>query len=163
MPGPRPTPTHLRLLKVNPSHRSINCNEPQPPIPPEPPEPPAFLSPTAKDEWWRIAGELHNLGLLTLLDVMPLAAYCAAAGRFADAERMLGEMAECDPVTGGLLIKAGTGTPMLNPILSVAYRSASDMVRFSGEFGLSPAARTRIRSSVAGQVAPSKFGNLLGG
>jgi hypothetical protein len=91
LPGPRPTPTHLRSLNGNPSHRPINRNEPQPPIPPERPEPPHFLSPSARDEWWRIAGELHALGLLTALDVMPLAAYCAATGRFADAERLLAD------------------------------------------------------------------------
>jgi hypothetical protein len=43
MPGPRPTPTHLQLLRGNPSKRPLNKGEPVPDIPAAVPEPPAFL------------------------------------------------------------------------------------------------------------------------
>ncbi|HHS8776745.1 TPA: phage terminase small subunit P27 family, partial [Klebsiella pneumoniae] len=38
MPGPPKTPTHLALVKGNPSKRPINKNEPKPPsgVPPIP-------------------------------------------------------------------------------------------------------------------------------
>ncbi len=38
MSGPPKTPTHLRLVKGNPSKRAINKNEPKPPsgVPPTP-------------------------------------------------------------------------------------------------------------------------------
>ncbi|KAB0993994.1 phage terminase small subunit P27 family, partial [Cronobacter sakazakii] len=38
MSGPPKTPTHLRLVRGNPSKRPINKNEPQPPagVPPTP-------------------------------------------------------------------------------------------------------------------------------
>jgi P27 family predicted phage terminase small subunit len=66
------------------------------------PEPPPFLVGYAADEWWRVAPELHRLGLLTLVDVMPLAAYCEAYKRWRTAEELLATMAEKDAVTGGL-------------------------------------------------------------
>ena len=73
----RKVPTHLRLLRGNPGKRPIKP-EPEPAVPDKPPEPPNFLSDEAKNEWWRVAPELHALSLLTVLDVMPLAAYCQA-------------------------------------------------------------------------------------
>jgi P27 family predicted phage terminase small subunit len=48
------------------------------------------LNAYAKEEWQHIAPELHRLGLLTVLDVGPLAAYCAAAARLRQAEEVIG-------------------------------------------------------------------------
>jgi P27 family predicted phage terminase small subunit len=157
MPGPRPTPTHLRLLRGNPSKRSVNRNEPQPPIPPEVPEPPDFLLPVAKDEWWRCAESLHRLGLLTLVDIAPFAAYCQAYARWQQAEELLTAMGQ-----GAMLVRTATGGAVQNPLLRVAFTAASDMVRYAAEFGLTPAARTRVANGVAARMAPSKFDGLLG-
>jgi P27 family predicted phage terminase small subunit len=154
-------PTHLKLLRGNPGKRALNRNEPQPTIPPEPPGPPAFLMPAAKDEWWRAGPELHRLGLLTALDLMPFAAYCQACGRWQEAERLLAQQAERDPETGALLIKTSTGSLMQNPLLRVAVTAAADMIRYAAEFGMSPAARSRVAGSFAAQLAPSKFGHLI--
>ena len=52
--------------------------------------------PAAKDEWWRVAPQLHVLGLLTAIDVMVLAAYCQACGRWQQAEDALAAVAERD-------------------------------------------------------------------
>jgi terminase small subunit-like protein len=101
----RKIPTHLRLLRGNPGKRPIRP-EPEPPIPEKLLEPPAFLSEDAKNEWWRVVPELHALGLLTLLDITPLAAYCDAYGRWITAERLLAVMADKDAITKGLLLKA---------------------------------------------------------
>ena len=70
------------------------------PTPPIPPAPPGFLMSAAKDEWWRVAPQLHVLGLLTAIDVMVLAAYCQACGRWQQAEDALAAMAERDPESG---------------------------------------------------------------
>jgi hypothetical protein len=37
------------------------------------------------------------------------------------------------------------------------------MLRFAGEFGMTPAARARIAAGVWREPPPSKFGDLLGG
>ena len=95
------------------------------PTPPIPPAPPGFLMPAAKDEWWRVAPQLHVLGLLTAIDVMVLAAYCQACGRWQQAEDALAAMAERDPESGALTVTTGTGSLMQNPMLRVALSANS--------------------------------------
>ncbi len=81
MPGPRPTPIPLKLLRGNPGKRPIRRGfEPsQPPLPPILPE---LSAGDALEEWHRVAPGLHLFGLLTALDMAPLAAYCAAFARW---------------------------------------------------------------------------------
>jgi P27 family predicted phage terminase small subunit len=159
MPGPPPTPTHLKLLRGNPGQRRIRP-EPEPAPLPEPPLPPDFLQGYACDEWHRLAPELFALKLLTSWDVQPLAAYCTAYRRWREAEEVLAEMAKSDALTSGLLIKRINGDAAQNPLVKIARHAAADMVRYAGEFGMSPAARARISAGV-GYEPPSKFGDLL--
>jgi P27 family predicted phage terminase small subunit len=159
MPGRRPTPTYLKLIRGNPGCRKIKP-EPQPSVPRKPPEPPDFLSSEARAEWQRVVPELSRLKLLTILDIAPLAAYCASYGRWIEAERILARMAAEDPDTKGLTVTGALGSPTLNPMLKVARLSAADMLRFSCEFGFSPASRTRISAGIGAEVK-SKFGDLL--
>ena len=160
MPGPKPTPTYLRLLRGNPSKRAVRP-EPQPTQTPETPDPPPFIVGYAADEWWRCGPQLHHLGLLTPSDVMPFAAYCQAYARWRTAEELLAGMAERDPVTGALLDKSADGTPRQNPLVRVARNAASDMLRYASEFGMTPAARAHIATGVYGGGGPGKFDGLL--
>ena len=157
--GRRPTPTYLKLIRGNPGCRKIKP-EPQPSMLSKPPEPPDFLSSEAKTEWKRVTPELLRLRLLTVLDIMPLAAYCASVARWVAAERALAEMAAENPDTKGLIITGAMGSPAINPMLRIARMSAEDMLRFSCEFGFSPAARTKISAGI-GPETKSKFGDLL--
>jgi P27 family predicted phage terminase small subunit len=163
MPGPKPTPTYLKVLRGNPGHQKLNKNEPQPQVPASVSEPPSFLQGYAADEWWRVAPELHALRLLSALDVMPFAAYCQAYAHWRLAEEALAAMAARDPQTSGLLIKTSSGDAAQNPLVGIARRAAGDMVRYAGEFGLAPAARARISAGIGYEPPPSKFDGLLGG
>jgi P27 family predicted phage terminase small subunit len=161
MSGPPPTPTVLRLMRGNPGKRPIRP-EPQPPRTAEPPEPPSFLVGHAADEWWRVAPVLHQMGLLSQLDVAALAAYCVAYTRWRQAEEALAKMAEKDPVTGGMLIKGALGDARVNPLARVAANAARDMVAFASQFGMTAAARARIAAGPFGQPpGPGKFDGLL--
>jgi P27 family predicted phage terminase small subunit len=91
-------------------------------------------------------------GFVTALDASAFAVYCQTFARWHQAEQML-----ADPENGGLTIKTSTGSPMMNPLLRIAISSACDMIRFAAEFGLSPAARSRVSGSLAARLAPSKF------
>jgi P27 family predicted phage terminase small subunit len=161
MPGPPPTPTHLKLIRGNPGKRPVRP-EPQPVIAESPPDAPSYLVGYACDEWYRLAPELHRLGLLTLLDVTALAAYCWAYMHWPTAEEALARMAERDQTTSGLLVKRADGNAGQNPLLSISRKAAADMVRYASEFGLSPAARARISAGVGYEPAgPGKFDGLL--
>src|SRR4029079_10913387 len=155
----RKLPTHLKLLKGNPGKRAIRA-APGLAVPATPPDPPEFLDEHAKNEWWRVAPELHALGLLTVLDLQPLAAYCQAYAHWVTAERALARMAAEDPHFSGLMITGSTGSHMANPLVKIARGAAADMLRFAAEFGLTPVARSRL--SVAGRLSgPGKFDGLL--
>src|SRR5262245_9506007 len=84
----RSTPTTLKILRGNPGKRRVNRAEPQFKIEPLP-EPPGFLDKLAKQEWRRVALELHQLGLLTVADRNAFAAYCQAYARWVRAEEAL--------------------------------------------------------------------------
>jgi P27 family predicted phage terminase small subunit len=165
MPGPRPQPIALRLLRGNPSKRPVRRGF-EPPQPPEPPAPPPFLSGYALEEWHRVAPGLTLFGLLTELDVATLAAYCVAFQTWRQSEELLAQLADADEKAHGLLVRGSKGQPRANPLLQIAREAASDMIRAATEFGFSPAARSRIALGIGGPFArppASKFDGLLAG
>jgi P27 family predicted phage terminase small subunit len=156
-----PVPFQVRLLRGNPGKRPMRP-EPQPTIEPKCPDPPAFLSSYAQDEWWRTAPELHSLGLLTSIDVSCFAAYCHAYGQWRDAAEALERVATRDEAMRGLLIKTQDGNVRRNPLVKIAADAAEDMLRFAGEFALTPVARSRLAAGICGQPpGSSKFDGLL--
>jgi P27 family predicted phage terminase small subunit len=114
----------------------------------------------AREEWDRITRELCRLGLLTLVDIHPLAAYCQAYSVWRTAGEKLREMAARDPVMGALMVKTRHGSVMQNPLYLTERQAANDMVRYAAEFGFTPASRSRI-SIVGAQPEPGKFDGLL--
>jgi P27 family predicted phage terminase small subunit len=160
--GPPPQPTHLRLLRGNPSRRPVNRNEPQPARAAEIPAPPDFLTGYAREEWARIAPELFRLGLLTIVDEPALAAYCTSFATFRTAVETLAKMGEADPVSRALMIKTVKGGATQNPLFLTARQAANDMLRVAAEFGMTPAARSRLNSPFGPPPGPSKFDGLMG-
>ncbi len=134
MRGRKPIPTELKLLTGNPGHRPLNPREPKPAN--SMPTCPAHLSPTAKAEWKRLAGEMHRLGIVSQLDRAALAAYCQAYGRWAEAEKKLKETPT--------LIKLPSGYIQPSPWLGIANKQLELMHKFMGELGLSPFSRSRV-------------------
>ncbi|MGJ7060329.1 phage terminase small subunit P27 family, partial [Morganella morganii] len=70
MPGPPKTPSHLRLVRGNPSKRPINKKEPKPPSG-VPPTPKHF---TKQGKYWfkRIGEELNAMGVMSSMDAKAL-------------------------------------------------------------------------------------------
>lgn len=161
--GPRPMPTHLKLLRGNTGKRPLNKDEPQPETFDDVPDPPSFVTGYAADEWWHTATELHRLGLLTKVDVPALAAYCYAFGQWKMAAESLHRMQSGDPVMNGMIIKSKYGDAIVNPLVSIVRKHAADVVRYAAEFGLTPAARSRISAGIHGDNSQSKFAGLLAG
>lgn len=158
--GPKPKPTHLKLVEGNPGKRRIG-HEPQPrQIAPTPPDP---LDDLALEEWHRMATLLTNLGLLTEVDRSALAAYCQSYGRWAAAQNAIKELASRPDVPfDGLVVSTPSGAMIQNPLVGIANKAARDMVNFAAEFGMTPSARARLALGDPGGADPGdKFGGTL--
>ncbi len=66
----------LKELEGNPGKRQLNDYEPLPPL--SMLRCPNYLLPEAKKEWRRLAPALIDMGVLTIADAVPFAAYCTA-------------------------------------------------------------------------------------
>lgn len=100
---------------------------------------PAWLQPDGKREWKRVVPELERLGLLTRVDDAALEGYCAAYARAMEAERHVKKT--------GLTVMTYKGFVLANPAVSIARTSWAQVRQFANEFGLTPSARTRIRTT----------------
>lgn len=135
MAGRRPKPTALKLVEGNPGKRPLNKREPKPRV--RMPSPPAWLTGEAKRHFQRVGKKLVALGLLTDVDRDAFGAYCAAYARMAKAEAMVKEQGE--------VVRAPkTGVPMANPWLSIARQERAAAQKLLVEFGLTPAARSKV-------------------
>jgi P27 family predicted phage terminase small subunit len=107
---------------------------------------PPELSPTARQEWDRLAPELATMGRLTPLDRGLLAAYCVAYAVWLEAVEALQRY--------GTVMKSPNNYPVQSLYLSIANRQAEIMIRIASEFGFTPASRSRLPT-------PSKGGSML--
>ena len=64
----------------------------------------------------------YAAGLMTELDRAALAAYCAAYGRWAQAEQAINRMAAKDELNAALMIKTTSGNAIQNPLVGIANK-----------------------------------------
>ena len=136
-PGPKPKPTKLKKLAGNPGRRPLNDAEPQFETPGRMLNVPDYLVGRAADVWRDLGKMLLDAGLFQVVDKYALAMFCAAAGRWMEAEIALRK-------TGGPVLVSDKGNPYQNPHLHVANRAWDQMRQMFGEFGLTPAERSRL-------------------
>lgn len=149
MRGRFPIPTHLKVIAGNPGRRPLEDVRALPPA--SRPECPAHLGVGARAEWDRIVPELETAGLLQRTDRAQLAAYCIVFARWVETELKIAEMQQSG-VMNGLLVKSPNGYPQISPLLVISNKCMDQIRGFGQEFGLSPAARVRVRAmSAAGQ------------
>jgi P27 family predicted phage terminase small subunit len=103
------------------------------------PKAPAGMNKDARKLWRYFAARLAKVRVLTELDGEALAIYCSAAARRAKAEAEIARTGE--------VIKTPAGFAAVSPWLSVQQKAAELMLRYGQELGLSPAARTRLKTS----------------
>jgi P27 family predicted phage terminase small subunit len=96
---------------------------------------PNELPPIAQEEWNRIVGELAALGILSKFDRAPLTIYCGAYALWVEAFEAIQKY--------GTMMKSPTGYPVQSPYVAILNRQAETLMRLSGEFGFTPAARSR--------------------
>ncbi|MEG6403129.1 phage terminase small subunit P27 family, partial [Enterobacter kobei] len=156
MSGPPKTPTHLRLVRGNPSKRPINENEPKPAAG-VPPTPKHF---DKQGKYWfrRMAEELDALGVMSQLDARALELlvevyteyrhHCDTLERegytyavYSDEEPDEGKEREIR------MIKAHPAAIMK----ADAWKRLRAML---GEFGMTPASRSKVNAKGPDAVDP---------
>ena len=139
--GRPPTPTALRLLQGNPQHRPINDQEPKPT--PIAPRCPIWLSSVAKRHWRELAPELERIGVLTTIDVGAFAGLCESWAQYREASEFLHKHGAVYRTKAGVLVRA--------PQVAIARDALAAYMRGCTEFGLTAAARTRVKARPPGE------------
>jgi P27 family predicted phage terminase small subunit len=132
-PGPKPTPTHLRVLRGDRKDR-INVAEPKPKK--QKPRCPDWLNPEAKVVWKRVAKQLDAMGLLFSADADIIVAYSHAVVNYQKATRLVEEH--------GLLVEGRRDGMVTNPAVRIQRDSAQLIRQFASELGLTPSSRSRL-------------------
>jgi len=76
------------------------------------------------------------LGLLTVIDVMPLASYCQSVSNLQAAQRVL--------KAKGMTIRCPSGYVQQRPEVAISQRERQLIKAFCQEFGLTPSSRSRM-------------------
>lgn len=139
-PGPIPKKSNVTQLKTSGDNKPLFVA----------PECPDHMRGLARAEWNRIVLLLEKFKLITEIDTAALALYCASYGRWQEAELRIQEIK--DKGGDGLMVKAPSGYPIQNPYLAIANRAMEDCYKYLQQFGLSPAARTRVTPGVNGDL-----------
>lgn len=135
-------PTALKLIQGNPGNHPIIEDEPAPTLL-EFEEAPEHLSEVAKQKWPEMVALLSRNNVFTEMDVDLLALYCEA-----DATE---KMAFAKLEKYKWIVKSPkSGYPVANPFVAIYNNACDRKAKIMSEFGLGPAARTRISISASG-------------
>jgi len=161
MPGPKPLPANVHLLRGNPSKLTFDQlrDQLQPEI--EVPGCPPHLLPEARKEWRRITPELERYGLVSKLDRGALALYCQAWARWVWAELQLQRAvklaaqrqaeaeAKGEVYTGGdgYTVPTPGGHMTYSPHWVIANKAMEQVNKYLADFGLSPSSRGKVNPS----------------
>lgn len=135
--GPAPKPTALKLISG--TYRADRAARKEAKPKSVAPSCPGWLSQEAKREWRRVVGDLEALGLVTQIDRAALAAYCDAYQMWYDARRSL-------DAAGTLVQETESGYLTQRPEIGIINTALKAMRQFMAEFGMTPAARTRVNA-----------------
>lgn len=148
MPGPPKTPTHLALVKGNPSKRALNKKEPKPPsgVPPIP----KHFDKMGKYWFKRIGEELDAVGVMTTLDGKALELLIEAYTEYRQHCDVLAEEVytyKTVSATGEEIVKAHPAAVMK----SDAWKRIRAML---AEFGMTPASRSKVGAKGPAETDP---------
>lgn len=133
--GNAPTPTALKMLRGNPGKRRVNRDEPRPG--PSRGDCPAWLDDPARALWGAYAPTLIRLGLLTELSEPAFAALCESWSLYRAAAQQVRE--------DGSTVVQPTNGEAVSPHVTIRGKALGDLRALMAEFGMTPAAATRIR------------------
>ena len=137
--GPAPDPVPLKILKGI-GHGRDSMGRLIPDVPRferSAPEPPPWLSEQARAAWEAIAPELEALGLLKIQNGLMFTAICESWATYVAAlARVRAE--------GLTIVNPKTLMEHKNPALTALEVAGRDLLRYTHEFGLTPAAELNL-------------------
>lgn len=147
--GPKSLPANVHLLRGNPS--KLSASQLRDGVSPtvEIPDYPKHLNGDALKEWKRVSLELAKLGLISKLDRAALSMYCTAWGRYVHAEKKLKELGP-----DGYVSMTPNKFEVQSVWLNVSNKAMEQCLKYLAEFGMSPAARSRVTPS---EMQPDLF------
>ncbi|GLQ31654.1 phage terminase small subunit P27 family [Litoribrevibacter albus] len=141
-------PTALKVVTGNAGKRPLNKNEPKPEV--KRPKVPAHLSPKAKTAFRGLCDLLENMGVLTIADGVALELMCDAYAEWRDCRKVVekeGRTYQTTSMAGELVYKA-------RPEVAMASDAWKRLKAMMGEFGLTPASRTKLQTNKPEEVDP---------
>ena len=138
IPGKKPTPTKLKMLRGNPGRRPLLKHEPRP-TPGAPPAP-DWLDPLSRQTWDRIVPELEAIGILTQVDAFVLEAFCVCYAHWVELEQAVAKIGPVYQPSN----KKGSKYLQQVPHVTIALKYLDEARAFAAELGLSPSSRARI-------------------
>lgn len=154
MAGRPPKPTALKLVEGNRGKRGTNKQEPDPTYLADL-APPAWMPAAAQAVWKEVVPALATAKLVTEVDVQALSMGCIAIAQYRYSVKRAGEdlvKSKQELNDDGELFTTGEHINPWMLVQSMTFKQA--MVVFQ-QFGMSPAARTRIAINPQGDL----FGN----
>jgi P27 family predicted phage terminase small subunit len=146
IPGTKPEPNTLKLIKGNPGKRPIT---PAPQPTPVAPKPPSWLPSIAKKEWKRLSPELERLGLLTAVDGLTfglmLFHFAMAAEDVKELKQIQRELKAEGKKQHPLIATDEMKMPRKHPLHQIIRDHSAAFKAYMAEFGLSPSSRTRLQ------------------
>jgi P27 family predicted phage terminase small subunit len=155
MPGRRPRPTHLKVVDGTARKDRTNKREPRPPK--GIPRCPAHLKGRSRDAWKHVAPMLDKMGVLTVADGPALELLCDAYALYREAKAVVDDCGLSYATTNP------AGDPMYRqrPEVATMNDAWKNVLRALTEFGLTPAARSRVKAPAKDESDPLK--KYLGG
>ena len=154
MPSPHPIPLHLKALRGNPGHQTLEPSV-EAPLLAELPPAPEKLGEVGRAEWKRVTGLLFRMGILSDVDRAALVSYCMAVQVQMEAfdawnanNRMVIERVDTK----------GHTQEIVNPAFHALNEASKAVLRHAVEFGFTPSSRSRVGAVKAG--GGSKFGRF---
>lgn len=146
--GRKSVPTSLKLVKGERPDR-VNHDEPQPeqgaPACPS-------RNPAVRKVWDYTVAQLTRMRVVTMADRDVLAAYCEAVVSFEQASQMIERDGPIMVTPNGL---------RAHPAVKMQRDAAAQLRSLASEFGLTPAARTRIKVADQSDSKPTGASRLL--
>lgn len=147
--GPKPLPANVHLLRGNAAKKPLaqlldDVVRPEVDVP----SCPQHLGTEARAEWKRITPHLRRLGLISQIDRAALTGYCHAWGEYVWAQQRIKDLNKDDPTgSRGRVWDTPSGYKQISVPMQIANRALEQMTKFLAEFGMSPAARSRVTAS----------------